>query len=96
MPDDAFDGLCAIFSPFMLRDGMRWRCSFEMGHGGDHSWEKYRRQFQISAGVFRSDMIRWLYPQPKGCTCQPLRSDKGEIVEYVFSADCPVHEKPRP
>jgi hypothetical protein len=89
------DGLCGIPSRFTTRDGLHLRCSFEMGHGGDHSWKKYQSQFTITAGVFRSDMIRWFHPVPKGCVCQPLRADNGEIVEYIFRPECEVHAVPR-
>lgn len=95
MADPAYDGLCGIPSTWSMWDGTKLRCSFEMGHGGDHEWKKYegdsRIHAHITGGVFRSDMIRWFHPVPKGCICQPLRADSGEIVEYVFRPECEVH-----
>lgn len=96
-----FDGRCAVPSPFRTRDGLHFRCMYECAHSGDHSWEKYRAQFIIQGGVFRSDVIAHCHPVPEGCTCRPIRQsgesmyEDGKIVDWLFSADCPVHTPKR-
>ena len=90
MSDPAYDGLCGIPAPFAIH----YRCRFEMGHLGDHDWEKHRAKFFIGGCVTQDDMNRWFNPVPKNCTCTPLRDDSGTIVEYVFCPECPAHTKP--
>jgi hypothetical protein len=97
MGEDPNDGRCGVPLPCSYGDGLYLRCTYEPDHKGDHSWKKHERHFKVTGGVFRSDMIRWCHPKPEGCTCQPLRTDEGEIVEYVFSPDCVPHSKtPQP
>ena len=92
MSDPTYDGLCGIPSHFTDNGGRHLRCKFELGHGGDHEWEKHRSQFQLCGGVFHSDMVRWFHPIPKGCICTPLREPDGKIVEWIFKIDCPAHQ----
>ncbi len=91
MSDPQYDGLCGIPLPHSYGGGLYLRCTYEPDHTGEHSWKRYQHHFRVTAGVFRSDMIRWFHPVPKGCTCTPCRGDQGEIVEYIFNPDCPSH-----
>ena len=103
MTDPAYDGLCGIPSLFTLWDGTRLRCKYEMGHGGDHDWKKYERQFVIQGGISRDEVFkrakegspaaRAILGIPLDCSCMPLFSTEGEIVEYLFSPDCEAHQK---
>ncbi len=102
MSDPAYDGLCAIPS-FFTMDGLHLRCKFEMGHGGDHDWKKYESQFRIFGGITKSEVrerakegspaARAILGVPLDCSCTPLFSTEGEIVEYLFSPDCEAHKK---
>jgi hypothetical protein len=44
-----YDGLCGTIAPFGLH--VQLRCKYDLNHEGSHSWEKYRRQFQIFGGI---------------------------------------------
>lgn len=58
MADPNFDGKCGIPSLFTAWDGTRFRCLHPMAHTGNHSWEKYRKQFQIFGGITVDECIR--------------------------------------
>jgi hypothetical protein len=99
-----FDGLCGIPSPFTTRDGLHLRCKFEMGHGGDHDWKKYKAQFRILGGITWDEVrrrvkkgspaARAMLGIPLDCRCTPIFSEEGNLAEYLFDAKCPVHAKP--
>jgi len=55
--DPAYDGLCGIASTFTDWKGNRFRCKYEMGHGSDHEWEKYRLQFVIFGGITHREVV---------------------------------------
>lgn len=103
MADPAYDGLCGIPSRFTLRDGTHLRCRYELGHAGDHEWEKHADAFRIFGGIQRSDALRRakhgnvaaraILRIPLDCTCNPLYSADGERVDYLFVPDCKAHAK---
>ena len=43
-----FDGLCAIIPNWGGFD-LQIRCKYEIGHSGDHSYEKYHKNFKIES-----------------------------------------------
>ncbi len=100
MTDVSDDGLCGVIAPF-TKDGSHFRCQWELAHGGDHSWKRYERQFYIFCGIRRGEIVeraqqgsvaaRAMLGIPRNCSCQPLFSTEGEIVEYLFSPDCEAH-----
>jgi hypothetical protein len=48
---ESFDGLCGIIANFASSKN-QIRCSYELGHSGPCSFEKYRDYFRIIAGSF--------------------------------------------
>jgi len=55
---ESYDGLCGIIASF-ASSGNRIRCTYEIGHGGSCSFEKYRNQFRIFGGCGADDYRRW-------------------------------------
>jgi hypothetical protein len=50
---ESFDGLCGIIANFASSD-LQLRCTYELGHGGPCSFEKYKKHFRITAGAICS------------------------------------------
>jgi hypothetical protein len=49
---ETFDGLCGIIATFASSD-LQIRCTYELDHYGDCSFEKYRKQFTIQSSCGR-------------------------------------------
>jgi hypothetical protein len=47
---ESYDGLCGIIANFSSSD-LRMRCKYELGHSGLCSFEKYKKQFRMTAGA---------------------------------------------
>jgi hypothetical protein len=69
------------------------RCTHELEHHGDHSWEKFKHHFRIFGGITADEFYARMYPVPNGCTCKVIRTTEGEIADYVFKADCVPHSR---
>ena len=48
-----YSGLCGII-PTFSNSSRQIRCTYELGHHGPCSFEKYRKQFWLTAGAFRA------------------------------------------
>lgn len=51
---ESYEGLCRII-PTFASSGNQIRCKHEFGHSGPCSFEKYRKQFWLSAGCGGGD-----------------------------------------
>jgi hypothetical protein len=91
--DPFYDGLCGVPARFTMWDGTHLRCKFEMGHGGDHDWEKHRDKFVIRGGTFSNEHVQRRHPVVEHCCCAPVREMDGTIIEYIFSPNCEPHNR---
>lgn len=58
-----YSGLCGIIPTFATSD-MQIRCHYELGHGGECSFEKHRTNFICYAGAFGPDLENYWAQQP--------------------------------
>lgn len=55
---ETYDGLCGIIAIFSSSD-LQIRCSYELGHQGPCSFEKYKRHFIASSCCGQADYDQW-------------------------------------
>jgi len=53
----SYDGLCGVARPHPLFDGTLFRCQYEFGHIGKHSWAKYG-DGTITGGITRDEVAQ--------------------------------------
>lgn len=102
MSNPAFDGLCGIPLPHAIRGGTYIRCTYDINHSGEHSWKKYEDQLCIMGGISHKEVLirakqgspaaRAILGVPLNCSCTPIFTDEGELVDYMFAAKCEAHE----